>query len=907
MKHNKKLAFPIFLAMSMALAVLSGCTIGKLDPSSPATSSENQSENASSQDGSQGASSQDGSSQGGSSEGGSSDGGSSEGGSSEGGGGGGGDTTKTITIYASNDMHGAIESASDRSGLKAWGTFGKEKGAEPNTLLLDQGDTWQGSLYSNMNKGNVIQDIMCYMEYDARTVGNHDFDWGLEAVRANSARTFTYGGKTYSVPTLAANVYDYNFSTKQFGTTQQSDIGGKTVSYTLDNGLTVGIVGLIGSDQITSINSLYTHDIGFKDHIQTIKDEATNLRNAGCDIVICCIHAGIQKNLANESQYLTNKGLGGYVDLLLGAHSHQEESYVDNGYPDVHMYQFASYTEMFGKITLTYDTDLHKVTNTEMEQLTASYIKEQVGTDYDPVIASLVDNNKTTCDVEGSVVLANNVMNLPHISYDIEYVVDSYDSAIYHKEAGEWVREKYLSSNHDPNNPNWYFVNGINESDCVNGNYYLDLNSDCGNYYYFSSGELHEVDSVTHGVADVNWARGNCHSVNFDTTNYGPNLMAKAVFDRAIDEGYTDIVLSYVNQSRAALTGNSWTWADIYEAFPFDNTVYIIEVTGNEILNEIKRYNNVCFNPSFNKQINVNNKYKIACLDYLTFHTNSNRYYDYFPDNNGEYLGALSENYREILKDWLIDNGYNSGKRLSLGDYYSGIDQFNRDTFVNVTKCNATFKMNDGTNDDYASYSLSYDLNLRYNLPTPDPERTGYVFGGWYLNPECTGINVSTSNYYIHTDVVLYAKWTSSALDIYETGRLDYNTFQVDSNISYASATCEPKTPVLVTFQHSPIVDKTYYSQFGIPNNGYIFAYVPNGYQIATVEISQYSNHPENLNFYAGVDKTGTELYKAYTSGSNSVTYNIEVNSSQLYIAELNDTYTTSINYIALTVVYVGS
>ena len=887
MKHNKKLAFPIFISLSMALGLLSGCTIGKLDPSASNTSSESQSEGSSSQH----TSSENASSQGSSSQGGSSQSGSSNDDSS---GGGGDETVKTVTIYASNDMHGAIEASGENIGLKSWGTYGKRKGDEPNTLLIDSGDTWQGSLYSNMNRGNVIQDIMCYMGYDARSVGNHDFDWGLDAIRANSARTFTYGGKTYSVPTLAANVYDYNFNTKQFGTTQQSDIGGKTVSYTLDNGLTVGIVGLIGSDQITSINSLYTHDIGFKDHIQTIKDEAANLRAAGCDLVICSIHAGIAKS------NLYSQGLGSYVDLLLGAHTHASESFTDTDNPDVHMYQFACNTQMFGKVTLTYDTEQHKVTNTEMEILNSSSIQAEVGTNYDPVIANLIDTNKQACDVTGSEVLANNVLSLPPTIYDYGYVVDTYDSTIYKKQDGKWVFNSYISPTHGALDTDWHMVYGITESECINGHYYVDLNDSYGSIYYYD-GDLNLRGSVTGGESS-SWMHDNYHNVSFTKTSTGANIMAKAVLDAAISEGYSDVAFSYVNEARSNLTGTSWTWANIYEAFPFDNVIYIIEVSGKEIVNEIKKYNNICFSPTYDRKFDMNSKYKVACLDYLAFHTNSSRYYDYFPDNNGAYIGTLSKNYREILRDWLKANGYNSGKLLTSGEFASSVDEFNKENFINVTKCHVTFKMNDGTDDNYTDFVLNYDTNLRSYLPS-DPERSGYNFGGWYLNYQCTGMNLVTSNYYVKEDITLYAKWTSNSVTVYETGQLTYTTFEAGTTMSYANATYGSNTPILVTFEHSTLLDKSSFSQFGIPNGGYIYATVPSGYKISAIEVSQYSNHPENLTFYDGINESGTELYKNYSTGSGTTIYNIEVNSNKLYIAETNDSYSTSINYISVAVV----
>ena len=88
-------------------------------------------------------------------------------------------------------------------------------------------------------------------------------------------------------------------------------------------------------------------------------------------------------------------------------------------------------------------------------------------------------------------------------------------------------------------------------------------------------------------------------------------------------------------------------------------------------------YNNVCFNPSFSKQVNRVGYYKVAVIDYLLFHTNSARYYNYFPSyRNIE--GTLSNNYRVLLKNWLISNGYNTGKAMKADDYSSSVSMFNR-------------------------------------------------------------------------------------------------------------------------------------------------------------------------------------------------------------------------------------
>ena len=462
----------------------------------------------------------------------------------------------TIDIYATNDIHGQIESQADRLSLITLMSYLNDKGKQDNTLLLDQGDTWQGSIYSNYNHGELITDVMNYVKYDARTVGNHDFDWGISYLESNSQRS--YDG--YKTPVLAANVYDYDFATKQVGNIQQSNIGTTSISYTLENGLKVGIIGTIGKDQITSITSLYTQNIAFISHIDVIKEEATKLRKDGCDIVISCCHAGQDDLLGNE--------LEKYVDLQLCGHTHRSETKTENGL----LYaQFGSYNKYAGHIQLTYNTFTGKISYTAIDTLDDYDIRHEV--EVDETISNIVETYNEECNEVAREVVASNV-------------------------TGE----------------------------------------------FYSSGTL-------------------------------PNLMCKAVYNEAVSSGY-NVDLAYCNNARASIYSSSWTYADLYQAFPFDNEIYIIEVSYSEMLNEIGKYNFVCRSPSFSGTIEQGKTYKVACIDYLAFHTDANRTYDYFPENNGRFLGKLSDNYRIILKKWLKNNGYSSGTKLSSSDYSSYNQEF---------------------------------------------------------------------------------------------------------------------------------------------------------------------------------------------------------------------------------------
>ena len=476
--------------------------------------------------------------------------------------------TTTIKVFATNDFHGAVEQSGSNMGLGKWATYLNNKGQQDNTLLIDQGDTWQGSIYSNYNHGALITDVMNYIHYDARSVGNHDFDWGTDALAANTARS--YAG--YSTPILAGNVHDYTFNTHTEGNIQQSNLGGKSVVYTLENGIKVGILGGIGSSQITSICSSYTMDICFKDHIAFIKREATYLRNTeNCDVIIASMHA--------PQDEMTGNGLASYVDLVLCGHSHHQET-TNEG--NLWYNQNLAYGQSIGEVTLTFDYSTNKVTGTSISVHSCSDVLSEVST-VETNIQSIINNYSNQCNTESSEVLASKI-----------------------------------------------------------------------NGYFPSSGAA-------------------------------ANLMTKAIFDRSVSEGY-NVDLVMVNSARKAIYNSnhpySWTYAEIYESFPFDNTVYIADVKGSELKKELG-YNYIYRNASFtNNNLSLTGTYRIAVIDYVYLHTGETRYYDYFSITGGTSSIALTKNYREIIKQWLKDNHYNTGTQLNSDDFSSSLWAHNTSNFT---------------------------------------------------------------------------------------------------------------------------------------------------------------------------------------------------------------------------------
>ena len=489
---------------------------------------------------------------------------------------------KSFKVYAINDFHGAVLETSDHIGLAKVGSLFKEINKyEENTLILDQGDDWQGSIYSNYNRGKLVNDVFAYSGMDARTVGNHDFDWGVDTLIENASRSYDLDPEFDPTPVLAANVYNYDNELKEETDTQCSDIGAKSIVKTLENGLKVGVVGAIGRSQFTSILSTNTTDIYFKEHVAVMKAEAARLKEEGCDVIIGSIHC------AGED--LLNTGLSDSFNLVLCGHSHANEEYLENG---TYFLQFGSYGKRIGAINLTYNTGTKKIKTT-----------------FDTITPTTIDS-----------VLRDGV------DQGVVDIIDSYNNeTLQHEDPTEVLVAK-------------------------------------------SSGKFAAGDKAS----------------STSTRGQLGNVMATAIYDECRkDSRFADVDLTLVNTARTSTSKTSnWTYADIYEMFPFDNEICIETVKGSDItyvVGNLEYSYFSYFRSGFNFTINPNAYYKIAVIDYLLYHVNVNKVYNYFKSFDGTPEGKLSITYRYIIRDWLIANGYASGaKTLTASDFLNTNERYNR-------------------------------------------------------------------------------------------------------------------------------------------------------------------------------------------------------------------------------------
>lgn len=206
--------------------------------------------------------------------------------------------TTHVTIAHTNDVHGHIEeNASGKEfGYAKIATLVKEWRQEnPNFLLMDAGDTFQGTVFVNQFKGESIVPILNSLNYNAQAAGNHEFDFGYQQLLKLK------GMVTH--PIISANVYTSDDKTLLVPT-YTTEIGGKKYAF----------VGFVAEDTPILTHPDNVKGLTFKNPIEVAKKIVPELKKQA-DHVIVVSHIGIDvdRELA--------KSVPG-IDLIIGGHSH---------------------------------------------------------------------------------------------------------------------------------------------------------------------------------------------------------------------------------------------------------------------------------------------------------------------------------------------------------------------------------------------------------------------------------------------------------------------------------------------------------------------------------------------------------------------------------------------------------
>ena len=233
------------------------------------------------------------------------------------------DGTYELKIFETTDIHGSLFDIKDGEVYYSMAYISDKvndyrNADNSNVILLDSGDLYQGNSYSTLLQGESIAAMLDVMEYDAVSVGNHEFDWGIETVVDSDGTIRSYDIVSYEgegkTPVINSNIinndealfYPYVILEKAAFSKEGSSIP-----------VSVAVIG-VADEYSSSIMDSRFRALGYVVDSDIKKSEElaeTLRREMKCDAVIALVHSDAEvfaKRLSDDSQF----------DIVIGGHSH---------------------------------------------------------------------------------------------------------------------------------------------------------------------------------------------------------------------------------------------------------------------------------------------------------------------------------------------------------------------------------------------------------------------------------------------------------------------------------------------------------------------------------------------------------------------------------------------------------
>ena len=269
---------------------------------------------------------------------------------------------KNITILHTNDVHSHVEPFSkdhsefpNKGGFERRATLVSEiRRQNPNTLLFDAGDIFQGTPYFNFYGGEIEFKLMSMLGYDAITLGNHDFDNGMD-------------GLDKQLPNAKFDIISSNYDFKN------TILESKVSDYKIYNksGIKIGVFGL-GIELEGLVSKDLYKETKYLDPIYIANDTAKKLKESeNCDIVICLSHLGYKyEKFPNKISDLNLAKSTKNIDLIIGGHTHtfmNKPVVVKNNVGnDVLINQVGCFGLYLGRIDFSFNSDNNKIFNSNL-------------------------------------------------------------------------------------------------------------------------------------------------------------------------------------------------------------------------------------------------------------------------------------------------------------------------------------------------------------------------------------------------------------------------------------------------------------------------------------------------------------------------------------------------------------
>ena len=264
---------------------------------------------------------------------------------------------KTISIIHTTDLHGHIMPSTDYRGQTGLGGLARcasqirmwQKMC-PNNLLVDVGDLYQGTPASRFSQGEMMIDLLNMLGYDCWTLGNHEFDWGMDVVERAAQRS--------KMPVLTANI---EMAGHRSGRWPAGHALGNIHPYRMMEvaGIKIGLVGLITPGLPYWLRPELLKGIKPIDPVESLSRAVSALQAEGAHAIVVTGHMGFKfrDDYANPLRHLLGKVRG--IDLYIGGHSHRDmPAWKSSGV----MCTQSSYHGMHcGRVDLTFDLETKKL------------------------------------------------------------------------------------------------------------------------------------------------------------------------------------------------------------------------------------------------------------------------------------------------------------------------------------------------------------------------------------------------------------------------------------------------------------------------------------------------------------------------------------------------------------------
>lgn len=316
-----------------------------------------------------------------------------------------------VKIFHLNDTHGSIEYLPDdeEPGMSRIAGYINDKRQEEQTsvVLISSGDMFQGSLDSNVNKGRLMIDVMKEMEFDAMTIGNHEFDWGVDVLTECAAYAMKEDESGWSFPFLAGNILN-----------SENDYDFGYLSTTFNRGpARVSIIGSTDASVYSSIDAKIVEGYKFDSQTKMIINEAKRLRESGSDIVIYSTHTAglsVDKKIIEE------------VDAVFTGHRHVDsvQTKTNSKGQDVPIIESSSNGKLIGEVNFVYNKNKNNFQLNTYKNITLDepyIIDEGVETIYNTYLDSPVKDGI----VEATSLRALKTEPIGEITNESEYAINN--------------------------------------------------------------------------------------------------------------------------------------------------------------------------------------------------------------------------------------------------------------------------------------------------------------------------------------------------------------------------------------------------------------------------------------------------------------------------------------------------